>query len=342
MSHCNHGCQIVSSHMLKKLALRAPDEATRNQLIDTAIHSAYLRGVRNGSVADTKRAPTPLAAAAATPQRTIYDAGHGRRLPGHEVRSESGQHSTTDATVNQAFESSGMTFNFYSKIFQRNSIDGAGLPLLSTVHYGVGFNNAFWNGSQMVYGDGDGKMFTGFAGALDVVAHELTHGVTQYRVPGGKSLDYEGFSGALNESLSDVFGSMVKQWARSQTVDQADWLIGAGILGPGLGRALRSMSQPGTAWIDDDQPPNFQDLDPNGDPHTNSGVPNRAFYLASMGLGGYSWEGAGRIWYNAVPHLKHSSTFRDMRAATLAEAEKVSGDALKAVKNAWDTVGVTS
>jgi Zn-dependent metalloprotease len=339
MSQRSHICCIIPSSMLRKLALAAGDEATRNRLLENAEESARLRGHRQGFVA----APgAPVAAAtSAAENRTIYDAGHGRRLPGHPVRAEGETHSTTDVVVNQAYDSSGKTFDFYKKIFKRNSIDGAGLPLHSTVHYGVSFNNAFWNGAQMVYGDGDGKLFLGFAGALDVVAHELTHGVTQYRVPGGRSLDYVGLSGALNESLSDVFGSMVKQWARHQTVDQADWAIGAGILGPGLGRALRSLSKPGTAWIHDDQPSNFSDVDPNGDPHTNSGVANRAFYLTAMALGGHSWERAGKIWYDAVPLLKHDSTFRDMRQATMAQAEKLGAAEQKAVSGAWDTVGVS-
>src|SRR6202000_2799539 len=105
-------------------------------------------------------------------------------------------------------------------ILDRNSIDDRGLRIDSFVHYGNKFNNAFWDGGEMVYGDGDGKLFREFPGASDVVAHELTHGVTQYTTPGG--LDYSDQSGALNESISDVFGSIVKQWSLNQSVTQAD------------------------------------------------------------------------------------------------------------------------
>jgi Zn-dependent metalloprotease len=332
-------CCIIPSRVLRKLAARVTDEATKTMLIDTAMESERMRGLRAGFVAKTSRLPQAIAlAAGAKATQEVHDTGHRRVLPGRlviDATTDSG-----DASADQAFDSAGKTIDFYLQVLKRNSIDGAGLTVVSTVHYGVGFNNAFWNGQQMVYGDGDGKMFTGFTSALDVVAHELTHGVTQYTVPGGQSLDYTGLSGALNESISDVFGSVVKQWVLKETADQADWLIGAGLLGPGLGKALRSMAQPGTAWSEDDQPANMKDVDPSADPHTNSGIANRAFYLAATALGGSSWERAAPIWYQALATLKHDSVFRDMRQATLGAAEKIGADAMKAVAYGWDTVGV--
>src|SRR5262249_56444152 len=130
--------------------------------------------------------------------RGLHDAGHEETLPGRSVRPE-GDAATGDQQVDEVYDWLGVTFDFYSTAYGRNSIDGAGLPLVATVHYSVDYDNAFWEGSQMVYGDGDQKLFATFTGPLDVTGHELTHGVTQYS--GG--LDYNGQSGALNESLSD-------------------------------------------------------------------------------------------------------------------------------------------
>jgi Zn-dependent metalloprotease len=163
------------------------------------------------------------------------------------------------------------------------------------VHYGSLFNNAFWDGQRMVFGDGDSQIFTDFTGSLDVIGHELTHGVTEFSA----GLVYENQPGALNESISDVFGSLVKQWKLGQTVDQADWLIGPEIFTPGVsGDALRSMKNPGQAYDDprmgkDPQPdhmsrfkvlPNTRAGD-NGGVHINSGIPNKAFYLFATKLG---------------------------------------------------------
>lgn len=328
--------------MLRRLLLDATDEASRKRLIYAVETSAFLRGHRVARQAEAVAAPAPRK----TPgkkkpkkDRTVYDAGHRRSLPGEEVRAE-GDKPAADTAVNQAYDNAGKTWDFYQAVLGRNSIDGRGLEIVSSVHYGQAYNNAMWNGDQMVYGDGDGKLFLGFVGALDVVGHELTHGVTQYTVPGG--LVYEGLSGALNESISDVFGSVIKQWALGQDVDQADWLIGAGILGGGLGKALRSMARPGTAWTHDDQPDHMSRVDPNADVHTNSGVPNRAFYLAATALGGHSWDKAARIWYGALPRLTSSADFLEMRSVTAQVAkEEFDARTAGAVEQAWDTVGVS-
>jgi len=225
---------------------------------------------------------------------------------------------------------------------KRNSIDGRGMRLDSFVHFGRKFNNAFWDGAEMVYGDGDGELFVGFTDSIDVIAHELTHGVTQFATPGG--LDYEDQSGALNESISDVFGSVVKQWTLNQTVTDADWLIGAGILAPSVGKALRSMKEPGNTsvtWEGDDQPASMDRYVVGGDVHTNSGIPNRAFFLAATALGGRSWEKAAPIWYQALPMLQQNATFKDAAVATINAASNLFGDAERsAVESAWTEVEV--
>jgi Zn-dependent metalloprotease len=279
----------------------------------------------------------PALRAAAVKHRTVYDAAHTQTLPGEAVRHE-GEAATRDRTVNAAYDNSGTTWDYYHAVHHRNSVDGRGLALDSTVHYGVGFDNAFWNGRQMVYGD----LFHGFAECLDVVGHELTHGVTQYTVPGG--LVYEGQSGALNESVSDVFGSVIRQWQAKQTVDKADWLIGAGIMNPKYGRALRSLQAPGTASKFDDQPAHMSHYVPDGDVHTNSGIPNHAFYLAATAIGGHAWEKAAPIWYLALGMLHSTATFADAAAATARAAENLfgAGAELNAVREAWRGVGVSA
>ncbi|MCW2758077.1 MAG: peptidase thermolysin, partial [Nocardioidaceae bacterium] len=201
-----------------------------------------------------------------------------------------------------------------------------------------------WDGSQMVFGDGDGQVFGRFTASLSVIGHELSHGVTQYSA----DLVYEGQPGALNESFSDVVGSCVKQAVAGETAAQADWLIGEGIFLPGVkGKALRSMAAPGTAYDDprlgkDPQVGSMADYvdttDDNGGVHLNSGIPNRAFQLAATAIGGSSADGAGRIWYAALTSgIGPDTDFAGFAAATVAAG----GDHADAVRTAWETVGVT-
>ncbi|MFD0876603.1 M4 family metallopeptidase [Massilia pinisoli] len=332
-------CFIIPSSMLRKLADEA-DGAERRRLLEQLERSAFLRGQRAAS----GLAAPGLLVASGQKHRTVYDAHNGTRLPGKLVRTETAG-PVADAAVNEAFDGAGATYDFYLQVLHRNSIDGRGMGIDSSVHYSKRFNNAFWNGRQMVYGDGDGKLFTGFTHALDVIAHELTHGVTQYTVPGG-GLVYDGQSGALNESMSDVFGSVVKQWHLKQTVKKADWLIGAGIMTPAVGKALRSMADPGNTsltWSGDDQPGTMKGYVDGGDVHTNSGIPNHAFYLAAMKLGGHSWDKAAPIWYQALPLLHPDATFADAAQATMKAAELRYGAGsaeAAAVQGAWHEVGV--
>lgn len=283
-------------------------------------------------------------------QRTIYDSGHTQILPGKAVRSE-GEAPVGDPSADEAYDGLGDTFDFYLNAYQRNSIDNNGSPLDASVHFGNRYDNAFWNGQQMIFGDGDSVIFNGFTSSVDVIGHELTHGVTGSEV----NLTYQGESGALNESVSDVFGSLVRQFKLKQSANQADWLIGASLLAPGVhGVALRSMKAPGTAYDDnllgkDPQPAHMRDFvhtfQDNGGVHINSGIPNHAFYLVAINLGGNAWEKAGQIWYDTVcdRQLSQSAGFvvfatrTAMHAATrfgATSAEK------KAVVDAWNQVGV--
>jgi Zn-dependent metalloprotease len=333
-------CFIIPSDMLRKLAAKAASDTERQLLLDQLERSAQIRGERIGA--------SLAGAAPALPtgekRRTVYDAKHKTRLPGKLVRGETDT-PRKDAAVNEAFDGAGLTYDFFWQVLQRNSIDGKGMRLDSTVHYSRDFNNAFWNGRQMTYGDGDGKLFTGFTRAIDVIAHELTHGVTQYMVPGG-GLVYDGQSGALNESMSDVFGSVVKQWSLKQGPGEADWLIGAGIMTPAVGKALRSMAEPGNTaltWSGDDQPGTMAGYVEGGDVHVNSGIPNHAFYLAATRLKANSWEKAAPIWYKALSLLHPEATFAEAAKATVQAAELLYGagsSEAQAVQGAWREVGV--
>ncbi|MER5869261.1 M4 family metallopeptidase [Streptomyces sp. NPDC002044] len=343
-------CTVVPPHLLDRIARsRNPRFADLAQA--TLERDSLLRTRRRVTTVRGAAAPAPAAPAPDRPDRTVYDAQHRTRLPGRKVREEGGPVSG-DVTVNRAYAGLGATYELFLTAFGRRSIDGAGLPLDATVHYGEDYNNAFWDGTQMVFGDGDGELFVDFTVSVDVIGHELAHGVTQYTA----NLEYHGQSGALNESVSDVFGSLIKQYSLDQTADRADWLIGAGLLGPAVdrGQALRSMKAPGTAYEDDElgkdpQPATMDDyvdtVRDNGGVHINSGIPNHAFYIVASELGGKAWERAGQIWYDALTggELATDADFRDFARVTAAAAVARYGEGgaeHQALQKAWSAVGL--
>lgn len=282
-------------------------------------------------------------------RRIIYDAENRWTLPGKKIRDE-GEPKSKDKAVNEAYINSGKFFDFFKKQYERNSLNNKGMFLKSSVHYGVEYDNAFWNGEQMAYGDGDGEIFNRFTKCLEIVAHELSHGIIQYEA----NLDYQDQSGALNESFADIFGVLVKQYFKKQKAEEADWLIGKGIFTKKIkGVALRSMKEPGSAYDDpligkDPQPAHMKDYidtyEDNGGVHLNSGIPNRAFYEAAIRLGGYAWEKAGRIWYIALTErLNRKSEFKDAAEATANIAKELYGTnsaEAEFVSEAWKEVGV--
>ena len=336
--HAPYG--IVPPHVLRHVAQHGEDEE-REGAIDTLVATERMRGERH-AVAGQRGGVQ-----AGEKRRTLYDAGHVQRLPGKLVRGETDA-PVRDPAVNEAFDGLGATYDYYFEVHGRDSIDGRGLPLDASVHYRRSFNNAFWNGRQMVFGDGDGEIFNRFTASTDIIGHELTHGVTQYEA----GLDYQGQSGALNEHMSDVFGSLVKQHVLRQTAKRADWLIGEGIWAKGIhGKALRSMKAPGTAYDDprvgkDPQPANMSGYvdtnDDNGGVHVNSGIPNHAFYLASMGFGGSAWVKAGKVWYLALTQSLHrDADFMVAAAATVDAAGRLFGTkGATVVRTAWKQVGI--
>ncbi|MEA2432515.1 MAG: hypothetical protein QOI19_2988, partial [Thermoleophilaceae bacterium] len=350
-------CFIVPPDLLLKVALEGTHEQ-REGAIGTLTLSAAVRARRSLVGRLMGELDQDVQALSVTPPQTgeqlsVYDVQGGREpeLPGVLARESGGAESADDA-VNQAYEGADATYRFYKEVFDRDSIDGQGMEVVSSVHFARRFGNAFWDQAlgQMVYGDGgDGVIAVGrLTAAIDVIGHELTHGVTGHTA----KLEYSFQSGALNESMSDVFGSLIKQRSLGQTAKEADWLIGQGIMEEGHGNALRSMSDPGHARPGDMQPAHMDQFwtpDPNGPlfdaggVHINSGIPNRAFYLAASAIGGNAWEKAGRIWYvTLTDQLGPKSQFEDAAKTTVEVAGSLfpGGPEQEAVHQAWQTVGV--
>jgi Zn-dependent metalloprotease len=339
-------CGFLPPHILRSISENS-DDATQREHAHAALEiSAQMRGAR---AASEKRVGGEMLLAPPPLRRRLYDAQRKTMLPGKLLRSE-GEKAVSDVAAAEAYDGAGVTFDFYSSVYGRASVDGRGLPLDGSVHYGLNYGNALWNGRQMIYGDGDGKIFNRFTESLDIIAHELTHGVTQYTA----ALVYQDQPGALNEHFSDVFGILVKQHALKQTAAKSDWLIGAGIFTSAVhGAAVRSMKAPGSAYDDklvgkDPQPGHMKDyrkmVADNGGVHVNSGIPNRAFYLVATMLGGNAWKIAGQIWYDTLTtRLKPRATFADCARATADAASARYGansEPHHAVVEAWKEVGV--
>ena len=359
-------CTVIPDFLLARMA-NSDSEFRRRAGLNTLLVTGSLKTARTGLTEATRRRAqarrasrarlrrSPNAAVSCNKERSIYSAEHGYRKPGTLVRKEgdpplSGQ---DNVPVNEAYDGLGATLDLYCQAYGRNSLDDSGMELIATVHYGNDYDNAFWDGSQMVFGDGDGEVFNRFTTPVDIIGHELTHGVTQFEA----GLVYFSQPGALNESLSDVFGSLVKQFAATppQTADVADWKIGLGLLVSNPEFALRDMAHPGDAYHDDpflgsDPQPADMDhyvrtIDDNLGVHINSGIPNRAFYETAAALGGYAWERAGLIWYETAtdPKLRSTANFAQFAQLTLRTARRLYGGSsieFAAVSDAWKTVKV--
>ncbi|HET7578699.1 MAG TPA: M4 family metallopeptidase [Bacillales bacterium] len=222
----------------------------------------------------------------------------------------------------------GVVYDFYYNRFGRNSYDNLGSTLRSTVHYGQNYNNAFWNGQQMVYGDGDGYTFIPLSGDLDVVGHELTHAVTGSTA----GLQYHDQPGALNESMSDVFGVLI-EWQ--------NYVVGDDVYTPGTyGDALRSLKNPPKYGQPDNMSGYVYTSSDNGGVHTNSGIPNKAGYLTMSRI---RRDKSAQIYYRALTrYLGPTSDFSDARAALLQATADLYGYGTEynIVADSWNQVGV--
>lgn len=337
----HHICGVIPDHILTKIAARSPE--ARDHALSTLEQMRALvsfRGLRP-LTAEAERIAGPQKS------RRVYDAKHKTKLPGTLVMDEHTK-SVKDAQVLKAFNACGGVYDFYEIVFGRSSIDGMGKRLDSIVHFDRNFDNAYWDGFRMIYGDGDGILFIDFV-VPDVVGHEITHGHTQYL----SGLGYSGQTGALNESISDVFGSMFKQWLLGQSSADASWYIGEGIFAPGVqARGIRSLSDPGSAYDDpvlgkDPQPAHMSGYvktrGDNGGVHINSGIPNKAFYNVAINLGGNSWQTPGQIWFKSAERVRPDANFLDFARLTVDVAGEEFGNGSnvqETVAQAWADVGI--
>ncbi|QGN34831.1 protealysin inhibitor emfourin [Microlunatus sp. Gsoil 973] len=350
-------CSIIPSYLLRRIAEtaeRTPHPCENTLRVDDRIRRGRPRRPEAAGMSSDQPGPRSIAPETITQQadakRQIYTADNTENLPGTLARRDTDPE-TGDAAVDEAWTSSAQIWDLYADVFDRESVDGRGSTVTVTVHYGQDYDNAFWDGSQLVFGDGDGEIFERFTKPMDVMGHEFTHGVTE----DSAGLSYDGQPGALNESISDVFASICKQRVNQEAAEEADWLIGAGLFAPGVNaRALRSMKEPGTAYDDprlgkDPQVASMADYvdttDDNGGVHINSGIPNHAFYLAATKLGGNSWEQAGPIWYQALTGgaVSTDTDFAGFATATVKAAEALYPDSpsvAQSISEAWAEVGV--
>lgn len=364
---------VVPPYLLDAIAERGVDKFPRAavaarscRMSDESCRDLRLTGLRytppenlreavdDSTTASASSSTTPSSTTPPTtaPNRLIHDAENREVLPGRLVRSE-GEEPVDDESVNEAYDGLGASHALFAEAFERDSLDGNGMPLIASVHYGVDYDNAFFDGRLMVFGDGDAEVFTGFTGSVSIIGHELSHGVISHTA----DLEYSGQSGALNEHCADVFGALTEQHAAGQNAEDASWLIGAGIFTAEVtGEALRSMLAPGTAYDDDvlgkdPQPGHMDDYvttdSDNGGVHLNSGIPNRAFALAATKLGGPAWETLGQVWYAVLTgdSITKQTEFAGFAALTIAEAAEQFGpgsDVHDALVQSWDAVGLST
>jgi Zn-dependent metalloprotease len=350
--HC-----IIPPYMLNKLA-ESGNQTIAEQAVNSNFRSHRFRSDRSFFQKASFQEKTILgavstAAASNVLKMTVYDCKHKTSLSGaRKVWDSKSKKKVIAAVVKNVIKGGQASYDCYKSAFGRNSVDNKGLPIKQFVHFDRKYDNAYWDGRQMIYGDGDGQIFGNFTGDIDIIGHELTHGVTQYEA----NLDYESQAGALNESFSDIFGIMIKQFYNKQDVKKSNWLIGEKVV-IGANYALRSLKAPGTAYVNhpdlgtDPQPAtmdhylNMPLSDDNGGVHYNSGIPNFAFYVAAFNIGGYAWEKAGKIWYAALtdPNLSQNAKFVDVKNLTIQHAEQLFGansPEAMAVKQGWTAAKV--
>lgn len=331
---------ILTPIEIGEVAKRGEDE-DKKMAVRTLVVSEQMRTYRSL----TGLLPTLHEPMYETKWRSVYDAEH--KIPATRLARDEGDSPTGDVQVDEAYENSGHVYDFYHEVFGRRSVDGRGMKMEIFVYYGENFANALWNGRQMIYGAGSGNLFNRFTKPIDVTAHELTHGVTQHEA----NFNSYQQSGALNEHFCDAFAIIMKQWLLRQTVFESNWLIGEGLFTSKVnGIALRSLKEPGSAYDDpilgrDPQVShmaNYVDtIEDNGGVHINSGIPNKAFYIAATESGGFAWEKIGKIWYTSLKLLRRDAIFQDLADITSVIAKNLFGEEFQRIINAaWKKVGI--
>ena len=327
----SHLCSFVPPHVLANIArVHARQGLEPTDAQRSAVVSEQLRRDRRNLAPDGVIRQAAVAAPEAVPEgltvpgtgtagRLIYDDLNQWNFDVKFVRGE-GDPAVAGENVNRAYDYLGLVRQFYKDKLGRNSIDNAGLNLVANVNFGVGFDNAFWDGTRMVFGNGDNVIFKDLTSDLDVPGHELTHGVTQYTAGLNYTPDQ---TGALNESFSDMMGSAIDAWANNRDADTHNWLIGEDIMADDLyGEALRNMAEPGTAYDDpilgrDPQPRDMSGYFAPADPHLMSGITNRWFYLICKEIG---LEAGTLIMYQTLQNLWPTAVFNDAAVVAAAQA----------------------
>lgn len=262
-----------------------------------------------------------------------------------------GDDKAPSAPAGYVFDYIGKVRAFFKEKLDIDQMFGCSADINAVIHYGTNYANAFWNSQAIFFGDGDGKIFGPFYNDIDIIAHELAHGFISSKA----NFRYAFQSGALNESVADVLGIMVKQFVQNETACESNWLIGENLFIDQINApALRSMSAPGTAYA-----LNNKNVDPqvghmsqyrdlpmridNGGVHINSGIPNKAFHLLATSLGGYTWDVAGKIWIAAVsdPIVTSMADFKQFATATVSNAQKLFGEQIASqTQKSWEKVGL--
>lgn len=332
-----HRCHIIPDAVLRRLAGESGD------LSHTPGRSARLsRQLCAPRPQDcTLAAPSsPLQRCDAAPQIMVFDCRQTLELPGTLVPQPQ---ESLDGAVQRAHGESLHFARFLRSAFQRDSLDDAGMPLVSSVHYGKNINNALWNGRQMVYGDGDGVLFVDLTLGREVIGHELTHGMVQHALRRGQGAA----SGWLGEHLADCFGAMFAQWRGACADGPGAWMIGRDILGPSLRqrglRCVRDLADPAAAHCLARQPAHCRELRPGMGAYDRSGPPNLAFCTACQCLGGASWETLGQVWYHVMARaqLRANAGLAGFAASTRKAAAALLGPrGEKAVDRGWQEVGL--
>jgi Zn-dependent metalloprotease len=343
-----HTCNIIPTRLLKKLMEQGEEKELKGHLFNSIRHSERFRARRDilGSL------PALFPTGGSGKQRYVFDAHNDTDISKSTLLRKEGDSEDDNQVAKEVYDGLGYTYDFYYNNYGRKSIDNKDMPLNGYIHWDINLDNAFWDGMEMCFGDGDKVNLKGFTSVVDIIGHELTHGVTQYEAALEYFCDEQHQPGALNESISDCFGSMVKQYVLQQTADKADWLIGQGIFVKDPNWAIRSMKQPGSANPHDDQPSNMDGYNPlpndedddEGGVHLFSGIPNNAFYRAAVEIGGNVWEKTGLVWYKTLSSgLPTDCSFEIFASHTIQVAGNLFGQESKeqnAIRKAWEAVKV--
>jgi vibriolysin len=342
----NENYELAYKPLEDRLALVYLVDITGELKDGTPVHDTLQVSAEDGSILG--RIPHIFTAK----NREMHDLAHGTTLPGTTVRTEGGAalpSSANNDPINTNYDRLGVVYDAYKTLFNRDSYNGAGAKLISSCHYSTNYVNAYWNGTQMVYGDGDGVNATNLALSLDVTAHELTHAVTSST----SNLNYSGESGGLNESWSDALGNVVEWYGAGQpaTPSANNFMVGEDIWTPGTaGDALRYMCDPAKDGSSADY---WSSSVGSLDVHYSSGVPNLAFCLlvkggthprgkSAINVTGIGMAKAAQIWYKAELIMTASTNMAGAKTATEQAATQLGYTTAEvaSVTAAWQAVGV--